>query len=65
MNERRAKLMAARDVAVKNRDWALMNELTRKLAKLPVPTTREYANRFGGPNYDRNSTPDGSVKKNG
>jgi len=29
--------MRARDVAVANRDWAKMNEITKRLAKLPVP----------------------------
>lgn len=37
---RRQKLMAARTVAIANRDWAAMNEITKRLAKLPVKGER-------------------------
>jgi len=38
--DRRVKLMAARDLAIKAGDWNLMNEICRRLAKLPIPTVR-------------------------
>jgi hypothetical protein len=37
---RRRKLMAERDEAVRARDWPRMNEITRRLAKLPVKGER-------------------------
>ena len=37
---RRVKLMKARDAAIKAGDWNLMNEICRRLAKLPVPAAK-------------------------
>jgi hypothetical protein len=37
---RRRKLMAERDAAVAARDWPRMNEITKRLAKLPVKGER-------------------------
>lgn len=39
---RRRKLMDARQIAVRNRDWAQMNEVTKRLAKLPVKGEPDY-----------------------
>ena len=34
--------MAARQDAIARRDWAAMNEITRRLAKLPVKGDKDY-----------------------
>lgn len=34
---RRVALMAARTAAIARRDWAAMNEITKRLAKLETP----------------------------
>jgi hypothetical protein len=39
---RRRKLMDARTVAINQRDFAAMNEVTKKLAKLPVKGEPDY-----------------------
>jgi len=39
---RRKALMAARTVAIDKRDWAAMNEITKRLAKLPVKGDKDY-----------------------
>lgn len=44
---RRRALMDARSVALKNRDWAAMNEITKRLIKLPLKTTKGY--NYGAP----------------
>lgn len=36
IESRRKALMAARHDAIERRDWAAMDEITRRLAKLPV-----------------------------
>jgi len=45
IEDRRRKLMVARNEAVARRDWQAMNDITRKLAKLPVKTVGGY--RYG------------------
>ncbi len=42
VEQRRRALMQARTVAVTARDWQAMNDLTRKLACLPVKGERDY-----------------------
>lgn len=37
---RRAALMQERQAALRRRDFAAFNEITRRLAKLPVPVVR-------------------------
>ena len=39
---RRRKLMQARTVAIHQRDWQAMNEITKRLAKLPMKTAKGY-----------------------
>ena len=39
---RRRKLMDARQIAVAAKDWQAMNDITRKLAKLPVKGEPDY-----------------------
>lgn len=39
---RRRALMEARQVAYKARDWAAVNEITKRLAKLPVKGEKGY-----------------------
>ena len=36
IEDRRRKLMEARTVAIQRRDWNAMNEITKRLAKLPI-----------------------------
>lgn len=39
---RRKALMSSRNDAIENRDWAKMNDITKKLAKLPVKGDKDY-----------------------
>jgi hypothetical protein len=47
IEDRRRKLMEARTVAIANRDWQAMNEITKRLAKLPLKTAKGYT--YGTP----------------
>jgi len=42
IESRQRALMAARDEAYARRDWPTVNEITRKLAKLPVKGDKDY-----------------------
>lgn len=39
---RRKALMESRRVAIDNRDWNAMNDITKRLAKLPVKGEKDY-----------------------
>ena len=42
VESRRQMLIVKRAVAVANRDWHAMNEITKRLAKLPAKTSTGY-----------------------
>ena len=44
---RRRALLVARTEAIANRDWQAMNEITKRLAKLPLKSTKGYV--YGQP----------------
>ena len=45
--ERRAKLMAARTEAIQRRDWAAMNEITKRIAKIDPPGWKNESAKGG------------------